>query len=335
MILVTIIACEKASIEVEEMQTVQNKEVLLAKGADKATICHYDDGLDEFGDYKSEPKWIKISISKKSMEAHKKHGDKYDWDGDGYYPENECGIMGEKDEYDCDDLDATVNPNADEIAYNGIDDDCNPLTLDEDGDFYNDIEGNEYKVVQIGNQIWMAENLRTTTYKDGTPVPNVVENSDWSNLSSPAYSWYENNYADYGETYGVLYNWHTVDTGKLAPEGWHIPSVEEWAILTNHVGGELVAGGKLKEIGFEHWNSPNIDATNEYGFTALGAGYRSKDGSFVHNKNESLWWASTPSPSSGSNGSWVYWMGNGTGQVYISAGADNRNYGYSIRCIKD
>ncbi len=121
MILVTIIACEKASIEVEEMQAVQDEEVLFAKGADKAIICHYDDGLDEYGNYESEPQWIKISISKKSMEAHKKHGDKYDWDGDGYYPENECGIMGEKDEYDCDDLDATVNPNADEIVYNGID----------------------------------------------------------------------------------------------------------------------------------------------------------------------------------------------------------------------
>jgi hypothetical protein len=114
LMLVTIIACEQDSMEFEESQVIQ-EEGVLAKKADKATICHYDSETDT---------WITINISMNALEAHKKHGDKYDWDGDGFYPENECGI-GEDAGYDCDDTDALVNPSADEICGDGIDNNCN------------------------------------------------------------------------------------------------------------------------------------------------------------------------------------------------------------------
>jgi len=126
-VLVTMIACEKASIELDETQATQD-EVLLAK-ADKATICHYDDGLDEYGSFENDPQWVTIDISVNALEAHRKHGDKYDWDGDGYYPENECGI-GEDLGYDCNDDIAEINPDAIEVC-DGIDNNCNG-EVDED-----------------------------------------------------------------------------------------------------------------------------------------------------------------------------------------------------------
>ena len=196
-----------------------------------------------------------------------------------------------------------------------------------------DIEGNEYNVIQIGSQIWMAENLRTTTYNDGTPIPNVTDNTNWSNLTTPSYSWYNHDENSYGDTYGALYNWYAIDTNKLAPEGWHVASDEEWIALTEYLGGENSAGGKLKDRGFEHWDSPNTDATNEYGFTALGAGYRSKDGAIVLIGQESLWWTSTGVNST--NSAWPRWMGNNSGMVIRGIGPNNRNYGYSVRCVKD
>lgn len=140
MMLVTVIACEKGSIEAEELQLLQQEE-LLAK-SDKVTICHYDDGyvdvFDEFGiktgtEYDHEPEWVTINISVNALEKHRKHGDKYDWDEDGYYPENECSI-GENLGYDCDNDKPEVNPGVDETAYDGIDNDCNPSTLDDDLD---------------------------------------------------------------------------------------------------------------------------------------------------------------------------------------------------------
>ncbi|MGB4293792.1 MAG: FISUMP domain-containing protein, partial [Bacteroidales bacterium] len=102
----------------------------------------------------------------------------------------------------------------------------------------NDVDGNRYKVIMIGNQLWMAENLRTTKYNDGTPIPLVTDNTAWSNLTSPGYCWYDNNSTN-KDTYGALYNWYTVNTGKLCPSGWHVPSDDEWTIMQNY----LIANG--------------------------------------------------------------------------------------------
>lgn len=137
-----------------------------------------------------------------------------------------------------------------------------------------DIEGNVYRTVVIGTQTWMAENLKTTIFNDGVEIPLVINDVRWSALTTPAYCWYNNDRELYGDTYGALYNWYAVNTGKLCPTGWHVPGDEEWKMLTDYLGGEEEAADKLKETGSVHWASLNSTATNETGFTALPNGLR-------------------------------------------------------------
>jgi len=135
-------------------------------------------------------------------------------------------------------------------------------------------DGNVYQVVRIGNQCWMAENLRTTRYANGDAIPQVTGNSTWSSLSTGAWCWYDND-NQYENPYGKLYNWHAVaDSRNICPAGWHVPTDAEWDALANFLGGSNVAGGKMKATGTAHWNSPNTDATNSSGFTGLPGGYR-------------------------------------------------------------
>ncbi len=143
-----------------------------------------------------------------------------------------------------------------------------------------DIDGNIYKTVQIGNQIWMAENLKTTRLNNGEEIPVVQHPIEWGNLRSPGLCWYEDDIyirdsAGYVDSYGFLYNWHAVGTGKLCPEGWHVPSEQDWARLVQSLGGWRVAGLKMKERGTEHWYATTDDVTNESGFTARPGGVRS------------------------------------------------------------
>lgn len=133
--------------------------------------------------------------------------------------------------------------------------------------FIADADGNTYKIIKIGDQVWTAENLRTTRYNDGTEIPLVTDYTAWTNLTTPAYAWTNNDIGN-KSVYGALYNWFAVKTCKLCPSGWHVPTDAEWTILENHLGGISVAGGKMKETGTEHWFAPNTDATNESGFTA-------------------------------------------------------------------
>jgi uncharacterized protein (TIGR02145 family) len=139
-----------------------------------------------------------------------------------------------------------------------------------------DQDGNIYRTITIGTQTWMAENLRTTKYRDGTAIPNVTDNTAWSNLSTGAYCNYNNTEsADTIATYGRLYNWYAAtDSRDIAPSGWHVPTDDEWTTLTTYLGGDSVAGGKMKETGTTHWVTPNGGATNESGFTALPSGVR-------------------------------------------------------------
>ena len=135
------------------------------------------------------------------------------------------------------------------------------------------IDGNVYKTVKIGKQWWMAENLKTTRYRNGEEIINITDPIQWGALVIGAYCWYNNDISNKGP-YGALYNWNAVmDDRNLAPVGWHIPTDEEWTTLSTTLGGESVAGGKLKEAGFSHWNAPNTGATNESGFTVLPNGY--------------------------------------------------------------
>ena len=158
-----------------------------------------------------------------------------------------------------------------------------------------DFDGNSYKVVKIGTQIWMAENLKTTSYSDGTPIPNITDAGEWIGLTSGAYAYYNNDAATYQNPYGAIYNGYAVQMGNLCPGGWHIPSEDEWIQLATFVGGEAVAGGQLKETGTDHWDAPNTGATNNFGFTAVPSGHRWTDGGFYDINVGAQIWSSTDS----------------------------------------
>jgi uncharacterized protein (TIGR02145 family)/uncharacterized repeat protein (TIGR02543 family) len=157
-----------------------------------------------------------------------------------------------------------------------------------------DYDGNEYNTVTIGTQTWTVENLRTTHYTDGTAIPLVTDSSTWGSLTSAGYCWYNNDSATYNGIYGKLYNGYVIQTGLLAPSGWHVPTLVEWDTLSLFLGGDSVSGGKLKEAGTTIWSSPNIGATNEIGFTALPGGGRSLAGYFnVLVGNTGCWWTTS------------------------------------------
>jgi OOP family OmpA-OmpF porin len=203
-----------------------------------------------------------------------------------------------------------------------------------------DIDGNSYKIVTIGSQIWMAENLKTTKFNDGSPIPYVPIDAEWGKMESPAYCWM-NNEEKYKNTYGALYNWYTVGTLKLCPSGWHIPDEGEWEVLRQYLSGDEGsdnAGGMLKESGTVHWTSPNLGATNETGFTGLPGGGRGHDGSFDDDiygfgsiGTEGSWWSYTKQAQSGS----YYMMLKSDSNGLFTGASSATSYGISARCVKD
>ena len=194
-----------------------------------------------------------------------------------------------------------------------------------------DIDNNTYRVVQAGNLLWMAGNLKVTRYRNGDSIPGVEDAAPWSNQVSGARCWYHNDAAN-KETYGALYNWYAVnDARNLAPEGWHVALYHEWQILISVLGGSAVAGGKLKEAGTEHWLSPNTGATDLIGFTALPGGFRDgSGGTFKSIGSVGCWW--TGSQADGGK-SWFYTIRNFSGSIEY----DNyiRTFGLSVRCVKN
>jgi len=192
-----------------------------------------------------------------------------------------------------------------------------------------DIDGNTYKTIKIDDQWWMAENLKVTHYNNENEIPTGYSDSEWKNLSTGAYAVYDDAPSN-ADIYGNLYNWYTVDDSRgVCPAGWHVPSDDEYTVLTDYLGGS--AGGKMKEAGLDHWNSPNTGATNESGFTGLPAGYRCKlDGSYINMGNLGYFWASTDNNS----GAWKRQLKYDNSTVNRSSGANKRN-GFSIRCLKD
>jgi uncharacterized protein (TIGR02145 family) len=189
-----------------------------------------------------------------------------------------------------------------------------------------DIDGNTYKTVQISTQTWMAENLMTKRYKDGTAIPQVSKTSSWSGLSTGALCWYDN----VNVKYGALYNWHAVSSGNLCPDGWHVPSVDEWITLTTYLGGTTVTGGKLKETGTVHWQAPNTGASNSTGFTAVPGGYRYYNGVYNNIKRYGYWWSSTEASSVNAYACDLYY-----GYADIDKTSSDKRSGASIRCVKD
>lgn len=191
-----------------------------------------------------------------------------------------------------------------------------------------DIDGNVYNTVAIGTQLWLAENLKTTKYSDGTAIPLVTDNTIWANLLTPAYCWYNNDMTTNKATFGALYSWYAVNSGKLCPAGWHVPTDVDWSLLATYLGGESIAGNKLKESGTIYWQSPNANATNETGFSALPGGYRNYIGIFTNKGVNGYWWSSTEL----SNSKAYY---RNMGYNYSNATRDNvdKFNGFSVRCI--
>lgn len=195
-----------------------------------------------------------------------------------------------------------------------------------------DIDGNLYHTVTIGSQVWMAENLNTTKYRNGDPIPNITDNTAWNALITGAYCNYNNDINNVA-TYGRLYNWYAVvDARSIVPLGWHIPSDAEWTTLTTFLGGENLAGGKLKEIGTVHWQTPNTDANNSTGFTALPGGIRNinKDGAYAGINTSCDFWSSTAYITTTA---WHRSLANSNANMYTIF--LDKNIGNSVRCIKD
>jgi uncharacterized protein (TIGR02145 family) len=197
-----------------------------------------------------------------------------------------------------------------------------------------DFEGNLYNTIKIGTQVWMAENLKSTKFNNGNDISNIAEDATWSSVSTPAFCYYNNNQI-YKDIYGLLYNWFTVDAASngnknVCPSGWHVPSDSEWSTLTTFLGGISVAGGKLKESGTIHWAAPNAEATNESGFTALPAGSRHFSGFFGSLGDYGNWWTSTAIDA---GSSFVVATHKNGGDIIRNW--NDKNVGFSVRCVKD
>ena len=197
-----------------------------------------------------------------------------------------------------------------------------------------DIEGTVYKTIEIGDQTWMAENLKTTRYNNNIPIPEVTDDLAWLNLETPGFCWYDNDSTTYRAVYGALYNSYVVRSGNICPTGWHVPSNDEWNRLIDFIGGREGAGIKLKETGGLHWY-PDVLATNEFGFTAVPSGWRHWN-AFQYIDGLLLYWTSTDT-GDGYLDTAMMQLGN-IDNFFVMLNPDPvlpKDTGLSIRCIKD
>ena len=193
-----------------------------------------------------------------------------------------------------------------------------------------DIDGNEYHTVKIGQQVWMAENLRTTHYRNGDIIPGVEDAAAWDELVSGGYCDFDNDPSN-AATFGHLYNWYAVnDTRNLCPPGWHVPTDDEWSVLVEFLGGEEVAGGKLKGTDTTFWHGPNTGATHETGFSGLPGGCRRHDGPFHYWTYYGFWWTATEEAPE-----LVLYRSLVFDTPAIFRNHYGKDYGLSVRCVKD
>lgn len=201
------------------------------------------------------------------------------------------------------------------------------------------------QTIIIGTQIWQTRNLDVTTYRDGTPIPQVTDPTAWANLTTGAWCYY-NNDANNNTTYGKMYNLYAVEgiydaaslsdttlRKNLAPTGYHVPTDAEWTIVNTFLGGESVAGGKMKETGTAHWLSPNTSATNSSGFTGLPGGFRHQSyGTYINIGSFGYWWISGSSDC-GTNGGRIRGLGYSAADALTSC--NYYTFGCSVRCLSD
>lgn len=204
-----------------------------------------------------------------------------------------------------------------------------------------DISGNTYPIITLGTQTWMAENLRTTKFNDGTNIPVVTDNGQWANnfnnnSTQPMMCWYNNDELTFtNNKFGALYNWYVISpitngNKNVCPAGWHVPSDIEWTTLTTFLGGDLIAGGKMKSTGTKYWVTPNTDATNSSGFSGFPGGSRNANGIFGGIFNNGNWWSSTEQDIPYA---FIRVIRSDAGAIF--KGIDDKGDGFSIRCIKD
>ena len=191
--------------------------------------------------------------------------------------------------------------------------------------------GYTYSSIVLGNgQEWMAENLKTTVYANGDPIPNVTDSAQWITTTSGAWVNY-NNDNQLDNVYGKLYNWYTVDdTRNVCPNGWHVPANTDWEILVNYLGGASLAGGKMKSTGTQFWQSPNTNATNSIGFSGLPGGYRPISDQYTYIGNYCFWWSSSMYDLTTSWGRDLYYL-NGN----LATNGLDKHSGLSVRCLKN
>jgi len=193
-----------------------------------------------------------------------------------------------------------------------------------------DADGNLYHGITIGEKVWLVENLRTTHYRNGDPIPNVTDQNQWKGLSSGAYCAYLNN-ASNSSVYGYLYNFFALsDPRGIAPVGYHVATESEWNDLSTFLGGKLTCGGKLKETGTTHWTPPNAGATNSTGFTALPGGRRT-DNEFGHIRDFGYFWTSSKT----NDIPWIFYLNYNIESLSAFGLYGTETYGNAIRCVKD
>lgn len=202
-------------------------------------------------------------------------------------------------------------------------------TENQDPTSVTDIDGNVYSVIRIGNDLWMAENLRTTRYNDGTAITTGLSAADWAANTSGAYVLYDNNPAN-NAIYGKLYNWYAVSTDKLAPEGWHVATSADYDNLVDAIGGLSVAGGNAKSTS-SLWNAPNTGATNSSGFSGLPGGKASYLGAnFTQLGTTGYWWCRDERNSGQADYKVLQ-----DDLASFNGNAANKPFGYSVRCVRN
>jgi uncharacterized protein (TIGR02145 family) len=211
-----------------------------------------------------------------------------------------------------------------------------------------DIEGNSYKIITLGGQTWMAENLKTTKFSDSTSIPLVTYGPQWQILSTPGYCWYQNDAKKFSKTYGALYNWHAVNSGKLCPAGWHVPEDAEWTRLEGFLIAQgynydgSTTGNKIAKslADTNNWYSSYYEGSpgrndyssyrNKTGFSALPGGVRNDGGLFLSVTEFCIWWSYTEGDTTKA------WTRNlGYAESGINRRLFDKNLGCSVRCVMD